>query len=66
MQRALERRKEELRELERDTSRLETVVAPFPRISYSDAVNRQFRLGTGDEQTEGVPRKRNVAPLRRD
>jgi glutamyl-tRNA reductase len=34
--------------------------------SYSDAVNRLFRLGAGDEQTEGVPRKRNVAPLRRD
>ena len=34
--------------------------------TYSDAVNRLFRLGAGDEETEGVPRKRNVAPLRRD
>jgi asparaginyl-tRNA synthetase len=36
--RALERRKEELKELERDTSALERVVPPFPRVSYTDAV----------------------------
>ena len=34
--------------------------------TYSDAVNRLYRLGAGDEASEGVPRKRNVAPLRRD
>ncbi|MDQ3243703.1 MAG: asparagine--tRNA ligase [Gemmatimonadota bacterium] len=36
--RCLERRSEELKELERDTSRLEAVIAPFPRIDYTDAV----------------------------
>ena len=36
--RALERRQPELKELERDISRLESVKAPFPRIDYSDAV----------------------------
>lgn len=39
VQRALERRKEELAELERDTSLLEKVVPPFPRISYTEAVS---------------------------
>ena len=38
VQRCLERSMEELKELERDTSKLETVVTPFPRINYSDAV----------------------------
>jgi asparaginyl-tRNA synthetase len=36
--RCLDRRKEELKELERDTTPLERVTAPFPRISYTDAV----------------------------
>jgi asparaginyl-tRNA synthetase len=36
--RVLENRKEELKELERDTSKLETVQAPFPRMSYDEAV----------------------------
>jgi asparaginyl-tRNA synthetase len=36
--RVLENRRAELSELERDTSKLETVQAPFPRISYDDAV----------------------------
>src|SRR5258706_4345659 len=34
----LERRQPELKELERDISRLESIKAPFPRIDYSDAV----------------------------
>src|ERR1044072_6465046 len=38
--RVLDRRKEELKEFERDTAPLERVHAPFPRISYSDAVAR--------------------------
>jgi asparaginyl-tRNA synthetase len=58
--RALERRREELKELERDTSPLERVQAPFPRISYGDAVTRLNRLGSditwgrdlgGDDET---------------
>jgi asparaginyl-tRNA synthetase len=36
--RVLENRRAELSELERDTSKLETVKSPFPRISYDDAV----------------------------
>jgi asparaginyl-tRNA synthetase len=35
--RVLERRQRELKVLERDTSKLERVKAPFPRISYDDA-----------------------------
>src|SRR5579863_7361791 len=36
--RVLENRREELKTLERDTSKLETVAAPFPRMSYDEAV----------------------------
>jgi asparaginyl-tRNA synthetase len=36
--RALERRQPELKELERDISKLEKIKAPFPRIDYGDAV----------------------------
>jgi asparaginyl-tRNA synthetase len=39
VQRCLERRAEELKIVERDVSKLETVVAPFPRINYSDAIS---------------------------
>jgi asparaginyl-tRNA synthetase len=58
--RALDRRKEELNELERDTSPLERVRLPFPRISYTDAVARLNQLGSditwgadlgGDDET---------------
>ncbi len=38
VQRVLEKRKPELATLERDTVKLEAVKAPFPRISYLDAV----------------------------
>jgi asparaginyl-tRNA synthetase len=36
--RALDKRKPELKVLERDTSKLEQVRAPFPRVSYDEAV----------------------------
>ena len=36
--RVLEKRQRELKALERDTSKLENVKAPFPRISYDEAV----------------------------
>jgi len=58
--RVVERRSEELKELERDTAPLERVVAPFPRISYTDAVSRLNGLGSditwgndlgGDDET---------------
>jgi asparaginyl-tRNA synthetase len=58
--RALERRSAELCELERDTAPLERVQAPFPRISYTDAVAKLNALGSditwgrdlgGDDET---------------
>jgi asparaginyl-tRNA synthetase len=58
--RAVERKREELKELERDTSALERVQAPFPRISYGEAVSRLNELGSdmtwgrdlgGDDET---------------
>ena len=58
--RALDRCGEQLKELERDTTALERVSAPFPRISYSDAVVTLNELGSdiswgsdlgGDDET---------------
>jgi asparaginyl-tRNA synthetase len=58
--RVLDRRREELKELERDTTPLERVQPPFPRISYGDAVVRLNALGSditwgsdlgGDDET---------------
>lgn len=58
--RALDRRAEELKLLERDTAPLERVRPPFPRISYSDAVQRLNQAGSdmkwgsdlgGDDET---------------
>ena len=47
--RCLERRAEELKTLERDTTPLERVAPPFPRISYADAIERLNSLGSGIE-----------------
>jgi len=44
--RVLDRRKEELKVLERDTSKLETVTAPFPRISYNEAFDILEKKGS--------------------
>jgi asparaginyl-tRNA synthetase len=58
--RALDRRSEDLKELERNTSSLARVQTPFPRISYTDAVARLNALGSdmtwgsdlgGDDET---------------
>jgi asparaginyl-tRNA synthetase len=38
--RVLEHRRRELKVLERDVTKLESVTAPFPRITYDDAVKR--------------------------
>ena len=38
VQRVLEKRAAELKTLERDTSKLEKIIAPFPRMSYDDAI----------------------------
>lgn len=47
VQRVLENRQEELKKLERDTSTLERVQPPFPRITYDEAV--QILLENGVE-----------------
>jgi asparaginyl-tRNA synthetase len=47
--RCLERRKTELAELERDVAPLQKVHAPFPRISYTDAVDKLRSLGSDME-----------------
>lgn len=47
--RALERCQEELKVLERDTTLLEKVTPPFPRMSYTDAVARLQELGSDIE-----------------
>ncbi len=44
--RVLEERKEELKTLERDTSKLESVKRPFPRITYDDAVATLKKKGS--------------------
>jgi asparaginyl-tRNA synthetase len=49
VRRCLERRKAELADLERDTASLERVAPPFPRISYTDAVEKLKALGTDME-----------------
>jgi asparaginyl-tRNA synthetase len=59
--RTLEKRKEELKTLERDTSKLEKVKAPFPRITYAEAIailqkngHPEAKVGDdfgGDEET---------------
>ncbi|HZA98102.1 MAG TPA: asparagine--tRNA ligase [Gemmatimonadales bacterium] len=58
--RTIDRRGEELKELERDTAPLENVQPPFPRITYTDAVARLNALGSdmtwgsdlgGDDET---------------
>lgn len=46
VERALERCREELDILERDTSKLENIVPPFPRLSYTEAVERLQAKGS--------------------
>jgi asparaginyl-tRNA synthetase len=47
--RVLDTRAEELKELERDTAKLAAVVAPFPRVSYTDAVAKLKAKGSAIE-----------------
>ncbi len=61
VQRVLETRKEELKVIERDTTMLEKVVPPFPRITYAEAIkllqengHPEAKIGDdfgGDEET---------------
>ncbi len=44
--RVLENRREELKVLERDTSKLESIRAPFPRMSYDEAVKLLQQKGS--------------------
>ena len=44
--RVLERRGDELKELERDTGKLASVAPPFPRLSYTEAVERLGAKGS--------------------
>jgi asparaginyl-tRNA synthetase len=46
VRRVLDRRKPELKELERDTSKLEAVVPPFVRLDYSDAITLLHKKGS--------------------
>ena len=46
VRRCLDRRKPELAELERDTSKLEKVVPPFVRLDYTDAITLIQRKGS--------------------
>ncbi len=47
--RVLDRRAEELQELERDTAPLEKVTGPFPRISYTEAISQLQASGSDIE-----------------
>ena len=47
--RVLDRRAEELKELERDTAKLGSIVAPFPRLSYTEAVELLKARGSSIE-----------------
>ena len=58
VQTVLEKHKIELEILERDTARLETVTAPFYRISYDDAVERLQKLAA---ETDDPERKAELA-----
>jgi asparaginyl-tRNA synthetase len=61
--RCLERRKEELKVLERDTAKLEKIVPPFHRLHYNDAVKKVNAEGVtmpwGDDF--GAPQEEAVA-----
>jgi asparaginyl-tRNA synthetase len=52
IQRVLEKHKIELEILERDTSKLENAIPPFPRISYDEAVERLQKLAAETEDPE--------------
>lgn len=60
VERVLEKSKEDLKKIERDTSYLEKIKKPFPRIRYSEAIEKLQKLGSdikygddfgGDDET---------------
>jgi asparaginyl-tRNA synthetase len=54
VERALERRRDELEALDRDLSRLEAIRPPFPRISYTEAVEVLQGKGSSIEWGEDL------------
>lgn len=52
VQRTLEERANELKVLERDTSALERVVPPFPRISYDEALDKLAKIRAETDDPE--------------
>ena len=54
VRRCLDRRKTELTDLERDTTTLERVTPPFPRVSYTDAVAKLKALGSDMEWGQDI------------
>jgi asparaginyl-tRNA synthetase len=52
VQRVLEKHPKELEILERDTSKLQNILPPFPRISYDDAVARLQKLAAETDDPE--------------
>jgi asparaginyl-tRNA synthetase len=61
--RCLDRRKEELKVLERDTAKLEKILPPFPRVHYNEAVKKVNSEGVampwGDDF--GAPQEEAIA-----
>ena len=62
--RVLDKRRRELQVLERDTSKLENVKAPFPRISYDEAVDDSAREGSAVRVGRRPRRHRRDDPVR--
>jgi asparaginyl-tRNA synthetase len=54
VQRVLERRGAELKEVERDVTKLETVKPPFPRLDYTDAVATLQKKGSSVQWGEDL------------
>lgn len=55
VQRVLERRAADLKTIGRDTAMLERVKPPFPRITYTEAVEMLQRLHKAEDEWEPIP-----------
>lgn len=55
VQRVLERRQDDLKAIGRDITRLEKVKAPFPRITYTEAVALLQKLHKPEDEWEPIP-----------
>ena len=65
VQRVLERKRDDLETLERDTAPLQNVLAPFPRVEYTDAVRMLKEKGNEIEwgQDLGAPDETALAEM---